>query len=753
MDFRLPDERGWNNGTYGNCYPTYFEKWIWQVPGTLTPNENYTANFGGTSAACPQVSGVAALILSLNSQLTQVEVSNILKNSADDMGTTGFDSDFGYGRVNAYQSLLLTHAYSNKSIINTATSSNSQRKIVRDGSGNYHIVFSSGGEIYYRKYTTSWQTPIKISYFNENNSYPSIALGSSNQIMIVWQRKNGSNYDIYFSMSTDNGSTWTSTYRYVLASSVSTSNPYPVITMSIPASRKTVLYSSTSGLSAKTTTTSNPTSGSWTNNIIGATTDFSPSLASCGTSTYNVSAYNGANNHVYYKYQDYNGSWSSSTNLSSMVPGSALNTDPTICGVSTEGSVHVAWTRYTYSNGYPTSPRTYYTKNSTANGTWPFQYWSIGTGDQYRPSISAINSSKVDIIYNNASNYLYKTRYNGSSWSSPTYITSNANSPSISIGSTQSKYLYTSGSSLPWTVQMSSETLSKEYEIVDNEAYYSRSIAFIQPDESFVEYVLHDIKIRKVDKTEQNVKLIPFELSDKSLTIEDAFSVQESELIDLDEKISELIIDFNINSSNFQNVVKNDKNTVSLYVKVEDESGKMLFNSANQIDISQKNENLNRQQIVIPILNLSGKIKIKTNFIGFEVNKGTIVSLGHLYNFPNSENDNGKEELQKTKEEFIPIEYSLSQNFPNPFNPTTKIKYNIPYNSQIGIWIYDIMGKEIKSFNDISNTSGVYELEWNGTNNYGEQVSSGIYLMKFNANSIEGNNKNFSKTLKLMLLK
>lgn len=52
---------------------------------------------------------------------------------------------------------------------------------------------------------------------------------------------------------------------------------------------------------------------------------------------------------------------------------------------------------------------------------------------------------------------------------------------------------------------------------------------------------------------------------------------------------------------------------------------------------------------MIPILNLSGKIKIKTNFIGFEVNKGTIVSLGHLYNFPNSENDNGKEELQKQR--------------------------------------------------------------------------------------------------------
>ena len=64
-------------------------------------NGNYESSFGGTSAACPVVSGVAALVLSLNPHLTELEVRNILNNSATDMGVNGYDNNFGYGRVNA----------------------------------------------------------------------------------------------------------------------------------------------------------------------------------------------------------------------------------------------------------------------------------------------------------------------------------------------------------------------------------------------------------------------------------------------------------------------------------------------------------------------------------------------------------------------------------------------------------------------------------------------------------------------------
>ncbi|MFT3946452.1 MAG: S8 family serine peptidase [Agriterribacter sp.] len=60
---------------------------------------NYTGRFGGTSAACPQVSGIAALMVSVNPILTEAQVKTILQTTATDMGTTGFDNTFGYGRL------------------------------------------------------------------------------------------------------------------------------------------------------------------------------------------------------------------------------------------------------------------------------------------------------------------------------------------------------------------------------------------------------------------------------------------------------------------------------------------------------------------------------------------------------------------------------------------------------------------------------------------------------------------------------
>ncbi len=102
---------GWNDGTYGICPPTNYVEYIWQAPGgDGYPPGNYTSHFGGTSAACPQVAGLAALILSLNPNLqgnpTNPQVQDIIKQTADDMGSPGYDTDFGHGRVNAHSALL-----------------------------------------------------------------------------------------------------------------------------------------------------------------------------------------------------------------------------------------------------------------------------------------------------------------------------------------------------------------------------------------------------------------------------------------------------------------------------------------------------------------------------------------------------------------------------------------------------------------------------------------------------------------------
>jgi hypothetical protein len=66
---------------------------------------NYYSAFNGTSSACPVVAGVVALILSMNPTYTPDQVQSKLQDSADDLGPPGFDNEFGYGRVNAYNAI------------------------------------------------------------------------------------------------------------------------------------------------------------------------------------------------------------------------------------------------------------------------------------------------------------------------------------------------------------------------------------------------------------------------------------------------------------------------------------------------------------------------------------------------------------------------------------------------------------------------------------------------------------------------
>lgn len=69
---------------------------------------NYFSTFNGTSSATPHVAGLAALILSVNPELTATDVEYIIKNSTDDIGSSGYDYYTGYGRINAYKALRLT---------------------------------------------------------------------------------------------------------------------------------------------------------------------------------------------------------------------------------------------------------------------------------------------------------------------------------------------------------------------------------------------------------------------------------------------------------------------------------------------------------------------------------------------------------------------------------------------------------------------------------------------------------------------
>ncbi|MEJ2616628.1 MAG: FlgD immunoglobulin-like domain containing protein, partial [Ignavibacteriaceae bacterium] len=121
-------------------------------------------------------------------------------------------------------------------------------------------------------------------------------------------------------------------------------------------------------------------------------------------------------------------------------------------------------------------------------------------------------------------------------------------------------------------------------------------------------------------------------------------------------------------------------------------------------------------------------------------------------------NENGSEKINKMEVENktsaeVPKEFALLGNYPNPFNPSTSISYNLPKISSIEIEIYDILGHKVKEFYITSQSAGTQSVIWNGTNNNNEKVSSGIYLYHLKAISLEGKQDVFEKTAKLLLLK
>ena len=83
----------------------------------------------------------------------------------------------------------------------------------------------------------------------------------------------------------------------------------------------------------------------------------------------------------------------------------------------------------------------------------------------------------------------------------------------------------------------------------------------------------------------------------------------------------------------------------------------------------------------------------------------------------------------------IPNKFELSQNYPNPFNPSTNIRFSLPEASFVSIKIYNMLGQEIKTLVNKQKNPGIFKVQWNGDNDFGQKVSSGTYIYRVVAGS------------------
>lgn len=93
----------------------------------------------------------------------------------------------------------------------------------------------------------------------------------------------------------------------------------------------------------------------------------------------------------------------------------------------------------------------------------------------------------------------------------------------------------------------------------------------------------------------------------------------------------------------------------------------------------------------------------------------------------------------------VPESYMINA-FPNPFNPTTTLSYDLPAPDEVTLTVFDSSGRLVRHFDEGSQSSGHYDLHWDGRDASGKNISAGIYLCKLSAGT-------FSRTVKIVHLK
>jgi len=102
--------------------------------------------------------------------------------------------------------------------------------------------------------------------------------------------------------------------------------------------------------------------------------------------------------------------------------------------------------------------------------------------------------------------------------------------------------------------------------------------------------------------------------------------------------------------------------------------------------------------------------------------------------------------LSPKTEVTIPEEFALEQNFPNPFNPSTTIAYQIPTAETVRMTIYDLTGRQVRELLNENKSAGYHTIQWDGKNQIGQQVSSGLYIYQISAGK-------FNQTRKMAFVK
>lgn len=604
-----------------------------------------------------------------------------------------------------------------------ATSFNNSRKIIRDSAGSYHLTFESGGQIYYQKSTddgVSWNAFKRLnpSNVNTNNRYPCIAERSGN-LYVVWQRYNGSTYDIWY-RSYSSG-TWST--AQALVTGVGSNDPLPVIVASVPSHNLDlmIVYRGSSSLTYK-----RYTSGSWQSAAAITGTSASsrnPSLVYKSNSYcyYNLTWDNGSD--VYHQ-QFYGSSWGSATEVS------ATWTDYNqYCSYALTGNLdrHIVWQARDWIGGVA---RQVVMHNKNLNPTVFSEFMDYR--DYLRPSSSGHSGGTFTVLWHDLGDAknIRKARYNGSTWEQGQYgaiIAANGMNASLSIANppgATAKAVWSSAGSSPYTLTVGpSAGLSKE---VGEEARYRRRVVFYQSDESILAWQMSEIEVA----TSSGIYHFAFPLvnDDERLSADQVRSSLTVGNIKVPADADSLVFYVDVYGKNISALQAEAAAPLQIAWSILDgKNDELRFVLATMTGDGEIRRELRAS---IPIQAFRGRTVTLRPEIGDIAIDKCQAALVHVYlNNAPALFRGATQQPQEAAEESVQQEARLRIH-PNPFNPVTRIEYYVPYETQVQVAIYNVLGQELVTLQDGVKPGGEHSVFWDGCTAQGVKVGAGVYFCR-----------------------
>ncbi len=645
-----------------------------------------------------------------------------------------------------------------------ATATNNQRKICYLN-GKHHMIYESGGEIWY---TTSvdggtWGAEFRISDGGGNNRHASLAINKNANFTgtllgVVWESNGG---QILIRRLEASNMTWSTQEVINPENLVYDTTPNLTIEQNI----ETVVWKRQSDFDPY-----NNGLNIWVNDLAG-NTSFTTLIP--GTNSYSqhpstaeypyMNAPNGIiglawSQQGWICYQtltyDFNEQGMNFGDIEWISPldGYALNDFPSLTfDMSSSYRPVVAWQafEFDYSTRYVILQRR---KETTGWGT--FTQFVPKEDDYLNPSITrAPSGSNLYMTWQNESQNIFISRFINNWWSGSSAISQQGSNPTLGYDNTfesKLRILYASGSSSPYTIATTNSGVYGDAGTDDptggsvtNGSLRTKSL------DIRIGEVLHTVRVKKLTLNGQgNTRRLALTRFADSLAIRSESDARE--FLSLDSvRIplnTTLNIELRVKSRLVDSAAAGSNGKLQLSLQAFDANTGALLATIHMDTLTNTRRNGRNKTVTLNLAPFAGR-DIRFTVQSKILSGSNIRWTSFVIYEDSTSNGNGSFNAGDFVETQLPSTYTLHPNFPNPFNPSTTLNYDLPEPANVSLVVYDVLGRKVIELVNGTKEAGYHSTNWNA-----KDVASGVYFTRFMATDVGGNVK-LSKINKLVLMK